>query len=304
MGHPTIDADLHDLARKQHGLVARAQALEHLTAEQVRRRLRVGRLEPVRDGIYRVAGSPQSWEQAVMAACLVVPGSAASFRCAAALWQLDGFARDLVEITIPGRERRRLPGVVVHDSQVVGPLHRANVGVIPVTSPARTLCDLTAVATKWTVEHAVDEALRRKLVTIRMLTRVAESLEGRGRRRCTWMREILEHRSPGYHPGDSDPERRIAALLVRAGLPKPTQQYRVRVGGRAIRIDLCYPDAKIAIEYDGWEFHRGRQAFDDDRARANDLVLLGFQVLRFTSKSTDQAIIDTVDAALARACVV
>jgi len=60
------------------------------------------------------------------------------------------------------------------------------------------------------------------------------------------------------------------------------------------------PQQRIAIEYDSWGFHNGRQAFDDDRARGNDLVLLGFDVLRFTSRSGDQSIVDTVAAALRR----
>ena len=77
----------------------------------------------------------------------------------------------------------------------------------------------------------------------------------------------------------------------------------MRIGAKRYRIDLCYPDAMVAIEYDGWDFHKGRRAFDLDRARANDLVVVGFQVLRFTSKSTDEAIIATVDAALGRASV-
>jgi very-short-patch-repair endonuclease len=138
-------------------------------------------------------------------------------------------------------------------------------------------------------------------VTLERIAEVAEMLEGRGRHRCTVMREILDHRRPGYDPGDSDPERRIAELLVRAGLPAPTVQHRVEVGGRRYRIDLCYPDLKIAIEYDGWAWHSGRRAFDDDRARANDLVVLGFAVLRFTSRSSDQMIVDTVTAAIERA---
>jgi very-short-patch-repair endonuclease len=298
-----MNGALIDLARRQHGLLSRSQVLEHLTDGQVRRLLRTGRLEPVRPGVYRVAGVPESWEQAVLAACLAVPGAAASFRCAAALWRFERFTDQIIEITVKSRSRRRLEGVTVHDSCVAGPLHRAIVDVIPVTSPARTLCDLTAVEPWWTVERAVDEALRRKLVTLRALARVAEDLDGRGRRRGTVMREILEHRAPGYHPGDSDPEKRIAELLVRAGLPAPTRQHRVRLGTRTVRIDLCYPSAKIAIEYDSWGFHNGRQAFDADRARANELVVLGFSVLRFTSRSGDQAIIDTVGAALARAGV-
>jgi very-short-patch-repair endonuclease len=175
------------------------------------------------------------------------------------------------------------------------------VGPIPVTSVARTLCDLTAIVRRRIVERAVDESLRRKIVTLRSLRHVAEDLEGRGRLRCTVMREILEHRLPGYNPGESEPERRIADLLVRAGLPEPKRQHPVVVGGRRYRIDLCYPDLRIAIEYDGWDFHRGRRSFDSDRVRGNDLVVLGFQVLRFTSRSSDQASVDTVCAARQRA---
>jgi hypothetical protein len=292
------------LARRQHGLVTRAQASGLLTADQLRHRLRTGQLELVRKGVYRVAGAPGSWEQSLLAACLAVPGSAVSFRAAAALWDFESFPRDGLEITVPERSRRRLDGVIVHDSAVVGNLHRATVMGIPVTSPARTLCDLTAVERPWKVERAVDEALRRKLVSLRALATVAEELHGRGRRRCTMMREILEHRLPGSHPGESEPERRIADLLVRVGLPEPARQHWVRLGARRYRIDLCYPEHRIAIEYDGWDFHKGRRAFDNDRARANELVLLGFSVLRFTSRSSDQTIVETVDAALTRACVV
>jgi hypothetical protein len=96
-----------------------------------------------------------------MAACLAAGSDArASFRAAAALWELDSFSADVLEITIAGRKRGRLEGVIVHDTQVNGPGHLALVRQIPVTSVARTLCDLTAVARAWTVERAVDEAFR------------------------------------------------------------------------------------------------------------------------------------------------
>jgi very-short-patch-repair endonuclease len=89
--------------------------------------------------------------------------------------------------------------------------------------------------------------------------------------------------------------------LIRAGLPEPTMQHTVEINGKRSRIDLCYPDARIAIEFDSWQFHSGRRSFDEDRARANQLVLLGFAVLQFTSKSSNQTIVDTVGAALQRA---
>jgi very-short-patch-repair endonuclease len=288
------------IARLQHGLVTTAQVLQQLSSGQLDWLVRTGGLEPVRRGVYRTAGTPEGWLQHLLAACLARPGSYASFRTAAALWGLEGFERRGFEITIPGASRARLDGIVVHESKVAGPRHVAVVERIPVASPARTLCDLTAVVRPGLVERAVDEALRRQLVSLRALATVAEDLAGRGRRRCTVMRDILEHRAPGYHPGESHPERRIADLLVRAGLPAPTPQHWVRIGGTRYRVDLCYPEARIAIEYDSWEHHRGRQAFDQDRARGNDLVvLLGFQLLRFTSRSGDDDIVDTVAAALA-----
>jgi hypothetical protein len=270
----------------------------HTLHEWVRSR----ELEPVRRGVYRLAGAPESWDQAMLAVCLAGGATTfASFRAAAALHALPTFERRELEATQFGRRPSVMDGVRIHESGVFGPAHITRAGPIPVTSVARTLCDLTAIARQWVVEKAVDDALRRRIVSIDALGRVAAELEGRGRLRCTVMREILEHRAPGYHPGESDPERRIAGLLVRAGLPEPVPQHWVSVDGRRFRIDLCYPELGIAIEYDGWAFHKGRQAFDADRARGNDIVLLGMQLLRFTSRSSDQVIIDTVAAAIARA---
>jgi very-short-patch-repair endonuclease len=296
------DSLLAPVARRQHGLITRGQALAVLPRWTLDRRLKARALEPVRRGVYRIAGVPETWEQQLLAACLAAgPAACASFRSAAALHGLEGFGRDRLEITHLGRRPSVIDGVEVHESAVFDTRHIVIVADIPTTSVARTLCDLTAVVRPWMVERAVDEALRRKLVRIPEIVEVATLLEGRGRHRCTVMREILVHRQAGYQPGDSAPERRIRDLLVRAGLPAPTMQHRVRMGRKVVRIDLCYPEQKIAIEYDGWEWHSGRRAFDDDRARANELVVLGFSVLRFTSTSSDQIVVDTVRAAIERA---
>jgi very-short-patch-repair endonuclease len=204
---------------------------------------------------------------------------------------------------VPRARRARLDGVIVHDSVVVGRAHVSTVRGSPTASVARTLTDLSAVVPQWMVERAVDDALRRNLVGMRTLTRVAEELSGRGRRRSTVTRAVADARQTGVDPGESDPEARLARLLVSAGLPAPVHQHRVRVGNRTRRLDLAYPESMIAIEYDGWAYHSQRSAFDADRARANELELLGWTVLRFTSASTDDAIVATVSAALLRASV-
>jgi hypothetical protein len=200
------------------------------------------------------------------------------------------------------RQRNRIRGVIVHDTQVVGPLHGDEVLGIPAMSPARTLCDLIAVVRPWVAERAVDDELRRKLTTVAQLRAVLGDLDGRGRRRGTVMHDILGWREGGL-PGDSAAEVRVVKLLAKAWLPQPVQQFVVPVGARRLRIDLAYPESRIAIEYDGWDYHSTRDAFDRDRARANDLELAGWKILRFTSRATDEVIVGTVRTALSRARV-
>ena len=293
--------EANELARRQHGLLARWQL--PWTRSGITNALSTGRIEPVRRSVYRVAGSPRTWEQGLMAACLARRGAVVSGRAAAALWELDGFRAGRTEISVPGTKHVTMDGVIVHASTVHGPVHASFLRGIPVTSVARTLCDLTNWCSAGTVGRAVDEALRRELVDLVQLREVFRDLEGRGRKRCTLMREVLEVREVDHHPGDSNPEVRLTRLLVSSGLPRPVQQHHLRVKGRTIRIDLSYPEQRVAIEYDGWAFHSTRSAFDRDRARGNELEVLGWTVLRFTSQSPDASIIGTVRAAITRRAV-
>ena len=82
--------EIAPFARRQYGLVTHDQALTVITDRQLKRALLVGRLEPVRRGVYRVAGVPESWHQFVLAACLARPRACASFSTAAALWAFPG----------------------------------------------------------------------------------------------------------------------------------------------------------------------------------------------------------------------
>jgi very-short-patch-repair endonuclease len=293
---------MHALGRvgsRQHGLVTTDQALETCTRGQLEHLVATGRLEPVRRGVYRCAGAPESWHQHLLAACLAAgDGAVASFRAAAALWELPGFDADLLEITVAGRRNPRLADVLIHQTNVWGPKHTASHRRIPVTSAARTLCDLTAVVWPWRVGRLVNDAERRGLATPRQILRVFRSIETQGRRRSTVMRAVLADRMDGVRPGGSEPEVDIAKLLLRARLPRPDQQHRVRIGRRVIRPDFAYPELKIAIEYDGWTPHRTRLAFDTDRARDNDLEIRGWLVLRFTSRWTSGEIVATVRAAI------
>lgn len=294
------ERDLYACAERQHGLVTTAQASAALTPGQLNHRRRTGRLAVVRTGVMRVAGAPETWEQRLLAAVLAGGrGSVASFRAAAALWGLEGLERrSKPEITVPSERRARLPGVVVHDSMMMPARHRARRDGIPVTNAARTVCDLTAVFKSSVVERALDDALRRDLTHVAQLERVFLDLAHRGRRKSTVMRAIVEARLPGFDPGDSPMELKLIRWIVEAGLPRPVQQHPVVASGRKYRLDLAYPDLRIGIEYDGWDSHRIRRAFDGDRARQNPLEILGWLILRYTSRSTRQDVVAEVRAAI------
>lgn len=47
-------------------------------------------------------------------------------------------------------------------------------------------------------------------------------------------------------------------------------------------VDFAYPDQRLAVETDGHRFHSGRADFDHDRARRNELTLLGWRVIHVT----------------------
>jgi very-short-patch-repair endonuclease len=92
----------------------------------------------------------------------------------------------------------------------------------------------------------------------------------------------------------------VRRAIVVAGLPEPEQQYRVQIGNRWRRVDLAYPELKLAIEVDGWAHHgEARSGFDADRVRDNELEILGWDRLHFTSAFTDKQISETVAAKLA-----
>lgn len=82
---------------------------------------------------------------------------------------------------------------------------------------------------------------------------------------------------------ESPPESRLRLALVLAGL-HPVPQHDVVHRGRFIaRVDLAFPELRIAIEYDGREVHERQDVFARDRQRQNDLVQAGWTVLRFTA---------------------
>jgi very-short-patch-repair endonuclease len=106
---------------------------------------------------------------------------------------------------------------------------------------------------------------------------------------------------------ESPQESRARVRLVLAGLPVPTPQFKVWLRGRfGARLDLAWPAAKIAVEYDGL-WHAERRQFLRDRSRANKLLDAGWTVYTMTCDDLSDPIIFAAFVArlrdaLARAC--
>lgn len=300
MTHEPLDRRVARLAAGQHGVFSREQGSRFgVTKGVVRRRLAAGHWELLEGGVLRLAGSPPSWRQSLMAACLAWgEGAAVSHPAAAALWRLAGFDPGPVELTVPRGRRRKGPGVV-HRALLL-PIDATTVEGIPVTTPARTLLDIASVSDERVVEVALDDALRRGIVSI---PRLRWRLEELGRRPgAAMIRTLLAARGPSSVP-QSVLETRLLRALRNAGLPEPVAQHEVRRGGRLLAVvDFAYPRVRLGIEADGYRWHSGRAQWEHDRYRLNELTVLGWRVVHVTWTDLSRrgpAVIETIREALA-----
>jgi hypothetical protein len=270
------------LASGQHGVFNRAQAIDagmHRSA--IDRRVNTGEWETVDYAVYRVAGTPPSWRQRLMAACLAGP-AVASHRSAAALWGFVDCDEGLVEITALRHRRRYRGDVVWHESRHLDSADVTARHDIPVTRPLRTLLDLGVVTDADRLEELLDDGLRRGWFSIPTVWRQWQDLGGVLRPGGRVVRAVLERKAAGERPVGSILETRFRQVLRRAGLPDPVPQYEVYDGDEFVaRVDFAYPEYGVVIEVDGEERHVGRSPRRRDARRDRRLVALSFRPLRF-----------------------
>jgi hypothetical protein len=213
---------------------------------------------------------------------------------------------DPVEIVLPPdarvrtRARLRVRGDVLREDEVVWtPLGWA-------TSPARTAFDLArrprippgvAVGLEQQLEDGVlrvppPELFAAKLAhTVELvdalLHRTGERIGAvaelarrhRGARGLRAGRIVIALADPS---AESPPESVLRTRAVLAGLPRPVPQFTVRdpAGEFVARVDLAWPDRRLAAEYDG-SWHDDPQQFTADRRRRNALQLVGWRSIHF-----------------------
>jgi hypothetical protein len=287
------DRQLLRLAGTQHGVVARAQLLDIGSRDQLQRRLQSDALERLHHSVYRLAGSPQTWRQDVMAACFAGGKfSVGSFRTAAALSYLPG-GKEIVEITSPRHRRARHDGIIPHESRFLTDLDVMYVDNIPVTRPARTINDLGCLVEQGrldmaTLDLAMHDAVRRSLVDVERVWREWNRLGGAKRNGGRTVEMMLRRFVPPIGDVQTAPELRLLQLIRAAGLPEPVPQFRVWFSPtRWVDLDLAWPWIKRFMEFDSYKYHGNRDKFMRDAKRRLELRALGWDGVSVTDDELD-----------------
>jgi hypothetical protein len=195
-----------------------------------------------------------------LAAVLAVgDGAVLSHSSAVALWQFLRPIPGPVHVTVAATVHRKpRAGIRIHRSRTLtrGDITRRH-GIV-VTTPARTIDDIRG------------------------------GVEPRLFRRALRQAELVGYRVP--HLGRvkrtrSDLELLFLGLCDDHGLPRPLVNHRVH--GR--RVDFYWPEQRLVVETDSWDYHRGSVAFEDDHDRDLELRGHGITTRRYTGDQLEAA---------------
>jgi len=299
----SLDGDLASLAAKQHGVFTRPQA-RHLgfTDDAAEWKLARRCWLTIHRGVYRLPGTPVTWEQSVKAACLFT-GGVASHHCAGSLLGLPGLERR-VEVTVSRSHSFRLEGVAVYRSSCLEWCDRERLGCIPLTSVARTIIDLAGVLDSRALEAVLDHALATRKVPYDYLAQRLNALGGRGRAGTKQLKELVRARRGAARFADSEPQRELLRAIRSAGMPEPVLEFPLRLEDGAMAFaDAAYPEVGLIIEVDSYRHHSSLSDWARDHARSGDLVAMGWSVLPVTTvqlRKNPSAVAQKISRALSR----
>lgn len=273
-------------SRTQLGLIRRDQVFRlGASIHQLRHLVEIGALESIEPGVLRVAGTPTTWEQQLLAGLLGLGSNAVvSHVAAAALWELDGVRRGAVEFTVPRSNRNRLAVGRVHSSLHLEPVDLARKGRFQLTAPARTIIDAAARFTIRQLEGIVDAACRDRLIDESTILERLSELRRPGRSKLL---SILGADALTGRP-HTWLERELLTMCCQAGIAGLRMQTELDAAGRIARVDGFIDRAKLVIEVAGHRTHSTRRQRQADNERRHLLEQQGYRVLEFTYEDVTQ----------------
>jgi very-short-patch-repair endonuclease len=285
-----FDPAIHTLASGQFGLFCRTQVFSRGANDNlIRQRLAAGRWLQVAPGVYSLPGWPDSWHRRLWLAHLDAgPQSAVSHQAAAALHGLLYFPRGPVSvITAHGDHHRPVPcqrpgKPQVHQTRDLRPEHITKIDGLPVTTIARTFCDLAGAVRMGRLERALDDAHLTRRCAIPTVLALATELSRPGKRGLGALRRTLDARGPGHAVPESELERRLVALLRAGNFTGFKLQHELPWRPHVPnRVDVLFPAHRVIVEADSRRWHGRVDAMLDDRRRDRDAQNHGYRVYRF-----------------------
>lgn len=183
---------------------------------------------------------------------------------------------DLHVLNPPGHLLRSRTGLVVHRRTGM-PL--TTIDGRRVTSPAWTAVEVARGLRRPRALATLDASLRSGRCDPRTLQLAASGQAGR--RGIVTVRDLL----PLVRAGAESPMESEARLaMVDGGLPEPMLQYEViDRDGWWWRLDFAWPDARVAVEYDGFDWHSSPAHLRRDRQKKAALEECGWRLVSIVS---------------------
>lgn len=268
---PTFHPSAVAWMRTHHGVISRRRLIElGLTPAAIEAMLVVGELVCVHEGVYRHTLWPVTLESRCAALCAADSTLVICCGGATALWGFRGCSRLGLHVTTTSTGQPFIGGPLLHRCPVmpVTHVHERDDG-IRVTSPARTMFDISKHVEWRTLESAIEQGLRRSQFDVPALYEIGRTLCRRGRAGSKLFAAVLTARPAERRPVDSHPELVLASMLAAIGVHLAPQVELRLPNGQVIHPDLGDPAVGFYVEIDDHEWHSGRSAstYDDQRDR-------------------------------------
>ncbi len=286
----SIDNDLIivGLAARRSGICTRSDLIEAgLSPAVIDRRLAAGLLQRVGRGVYIVESlvdelTPIHRAVSLVRSAVVSDQTAGHHFHHYPLDMADHLG--LVHVTVATQMNRRLEGIVLHRRRRFPPsCDVVWIDGLPVTSPARTLVDLSASVGPARLRHLVQTAIRDDHTTLDEVVACFDSVARRGVTGIARLRSVLTPMVDGAPVPGSALEAALADLLEREGIGGFEQQFRPPwFDGVHGVVDFAHPGLRIVLEADGRTWHRRDSEMAADRRRDRQATANGWVTMRVT----------------------
>lgn len=232
-----------------------------------------GELVKILPGVFVASGTQTDWRVLAVAACLRSPDVVITGPAALNLGLGTRLPVHHVDAFHPHSTRCTTRSPVVWHLRYVPGEWTSTLAGIRFSDPAWTAVDMCGNGDASPLDWALNRG-----VSLPRLWEAFHSMPNRPGN-PTRRRLLVDSRDLPWSPA----ERLLHRLLRGAGITGWTTN--PQIAGH--RVDLAFGAQRLVIEVDGYQYHSSRTAFEQDRARDQDLAMNGWMVLRVTWNQLD-----------------